>query len=111
MIIFKSEIVENGSMLFLSKNIIFISKNISINIQLRVSYLLVSCENTKIVYGVYCVKPYDNAKPINIFPFIYSPYIYIFYIIFFNFIFTLRVAFVLEFVFDSGNKHLHNLLF
>jgi len=82
MIIFKNIIVENGSMLVLFKNIIFILKNISINIQLRVSYLFVSCENTKIVYGVYCVKPYDNAKPINIFPFIYSPYIYIFHNIF-----------------------------
>lgn len=82
MIIFKSEIVENGSMLFLFKNIIFILENISINIQLSVSYLCVFCENSKIVYGVYCVKPYDNAKPINIFPFIYSQHIYIFYSIF-----------------------------
>jgi len=82
MVIFKSEIIENGLTLFLFKNIIFILENISINIQLRVSYLCVSCENTKIVYGVYCVKPYGNAKPINIFPFIYSPSIYTIYNIF-----------------------------
>jgi hypothetical protein len=79
---FKNEPVQEwvigkwASAIFLSEHVVYKLKDKSINIQLRISYLCVSCENTKIVYGVYCVKPYDNAKPINNFLFIYLIYIY-----------------------------------